>query len=45
VQVVPISGRWMIFYCVTLVRELNPQIQCSTIVEHWIPISTSTSQL
>jgi transposase InsO family protein len=44
VQVVPISGRWMIFYCATLVRELDPQIQCSTIVEHWIPISTSTSQ-
>jgi len=37
VQVVPSSGRWMIFYCATLVRELDPQIQCSTIVEHWIP--------
>jgi transposase InsO family protein len=45
VQVVPSSGRWMIFYCATLVRELDPQIQCSTIVEHWIPSSTSTSQL
>jgi len=37
VQVVPVHGRWMIFYCATLVRELDPQIQCSTIVEHWIP--------
>jgi hypothetical protein len=26
-----------IFYCVTLVRELDPQIPCSTIVKHWIP--------
>ena len=41
VHVVPAGGRWMIFYCATLVRELDPQIQCSTIVEHWIPGSTS----
>jgi transposase InsO family protein len=40
VHVVPVSGRWMIFYCATLVRELDPQIQRSTIVEHWIPDST-----
>ena len=40
VQVVPASGRWMIFYCATLVRELDPQIQCSTVVEHWIPDSS-----
>ncbi len=40
VCVVPISGRWMVFYCATLVRELDPQIQCSTIVEHWITHST-----
>jgi len=42
VQVVPVCGRWMIFYCATLVRELDPQIQCSTIVEHWIPNSSPT---
>jgi len=45
VHVVPISGRWMIFYCATLVRELDPQIQCSTIVEHWIPDATPVFQL
>jgi transposase InsO family protein len=43
VHVVPVSGRWMIFYCATLVRELDAQIQCSTIVEHWIPDPTPTS--
>lgn len=37
VQVVPINGRWLIFYCATLVRELDPQSQRATIVEHWIP--------
>jgi transposase len=41
VQVVPASGRWMIFYSATLVRELDPQIQCWTVVERWIPDSTS----
>ena len=38
---VPASGRWLIFYCATLVRELDPQIQCSTVVEHWIPDAPS----
>ena len=37
VQVVATGQRWMIFYCATLVREIDPLIQCSTIVEHWIP--------
>ena len=45
VQVVPVHGRWMIFYCATLVRELDPRIQCSTIVEHWIPTPTPAPQL
>jgi transposase InsO family protein len=40
VQVVPLGGRWMIFYCTTLVRELDAQSQCATIVEHWLPDST-----
>jgi len=37
VQVVATGQRWMIFYYATLVREIDPLIQCSTIVEHWIP--------
>jgi transposase InsO family protein len=45
VHVVPVSGRCLIFYCATLVRELDPQIQCSTIVSHWIPDPTSHSKV
>ena len=37
VQLVPTGPRWMVFYCATLIREIDPRIQCSTIVEHWIP--------
>jgi hypothetical protein len=45
VHVVPVSERWLIFYCAMLVRELDPQIQCSTIVEHWIPAPTPPSKV
>jgi transposase InsO family protein len=37
VQVVAIEQRMMVFYCTTLIRELDPGIQRSTIVERWIP--------
>jgi hypothetical protein len=30
VHVVPAAGRWMIFYCAALVRELDPQIPDSS---------------
>ncbi len=36
VQLVTVGQRCMVFYCATLIRELDPRIQCSTIVEHWI---------
>jgi transposase InsO family protein len=36
VQIVATGERWMVFYCTTLIREIDPAIQCSTIVEHWI---------
>jgi len=37
VQVVPVGPRRMVFYCTTLMRELDPGIQRSTIVERWVP--------
>ncbi|MGH9510944.1 MAG: integrase core domain-containing protein [Terriglobales bacterium] len=43
VRVVRVQQRMMVFYCTTLIRELDPGIQRSTIVERWIPLS-STSQ-
>lgn len=36
VQIVPTSERWMVFYCTTLVREIDPASQRSTIVERWL---------
>jgi transposase InsO family protein len=36
VQVVRVDQRMMVFYCATLVRELDPTIQRSTIIERWI---------
>jgi len=40
VQVVSTGERWMVFYCTTLVREIDPGNQRSTIVERWLPISS-----
>ena len=36
VQIVTSAERWMVFYCTTLIREIDPAIQRSTIVERWI---------
>jgi transposase InsO family protein len=44
VRVVPVDQRMMVFYCTTLIRELDPGIQRSTIVERWIPNSGPTTQ-
>ena len=32
----PIENRLMVFFCSTLVREIDPSTQRSTIVERWI---------
>ena len=37
VQVVKVEGRMMVFYCTTLMRELDLGTQRSTIVERWVP--------
>lgn len=42
VQVVPVEGRMLVFYCTTLLRELDPGIQRSKIVERWIPKPSSS---
>jgi hypothetical protein len=45
VQVVPVAHRIMVFFCTTLVRELDPGIQRSKIVERWIPAPSSPPAL
>jgi hypothetical protein len=36
VMIQPIEDRFLVFYCSTLVREIDPSIPRATIVEHWI---------
>ena len=36
VLIQPVEQRFLIYYCNTLVREIDPSIQRSTIVERWI---------
>ncbi len=37
VQVMQLEQRLQVYYCTTLIREIDLGIQRSTIVEHWIP--------
>jgi len=39
VQLVRIEHRMLVFYCTTLIRELDSGNQRSTIVERWFPES------
>ena len=45
VQVVPVEERRMVFYCTTLMRELDPGTQRATIVARWIPDSPPNEKL
>ena len=36
VRIEPVEGSFLIYYCSTLIRELDPAIQRSTMVERWI---------
>jgi hypothetical protein len=38
VQVVKLGERMQVYYCSTLVREIDLAIQRSTMVERWIPL-------
>jgi transposase InsO family protein len=42
VQVVQVEQRMLVFYCATLIRELDPGIQRSKIIERWMPESNSS---
>jgi hypothetical protein len=35
VRLVKLDQRVLVYYCATLFREIDLQLQCSTIVEHW----------
>jgi len=37
VQVVNVEERMLVFYCATLIRELDLGTQRSTIIERWVP--------
>jgi hypothetical protein len=37
VQVMQLEERLQVYYCTTLIREIDLGIQCSTMVERWIP--------
>ena len=45
VQVIRVEQRMMVFYCSTLIRELDPGIQRSTIVERCIPTPNFSPQM
>lgn len=43
VQVVRVQPRILVFYCNTLIRELDAETQGSTIIERWVPGSSRTT--
>jgi Integrase core domain len=45
VQIVPVDHRMLVFYCNTLIRELDCETQRSTIVERWIPQSSTNNEM
>lgn len=45
VQVVPVEERLQVYYCTTLIREIDPKAQRTTLVQHWIPSSTLNTKL
>ncbi len=36
VRIQPLEQRYLVFFCSTLVPEIDPSNQCSTIVERWL---------
>jgi hypothetical protein len=45
VQVMRVEHRLLVFYCNTLIRELDPASQRSNIIERWLPGSSETPKV
>jgi len=45
VHIQPVERRLLVYYCSTLVREIDPSIQRSTIVERWIETPQSEPEM
>ncbi|HST09966.1 MAG TPA: hypothetical protein VLL05_06300 [Terriglobales bacterium] len=45
VQVVRMEHRMMVFFCTTLIRELDVETQRSTIIDRWLPTPSSVLPL
>jgi transposase InsO family protein len=45
VQIVPIEQRLMVFFCSTLVREIDLAVQRSTMVDRWTALPTTEQKL
>jgi transposase InsO family protein len=45
VQVMRVERRMLVFYCNTLVRELDPESQRSNIIERWLPGSSENTEV
>lgn len=41
VQILEVESRLQVYYCNTLIRELEPAIQRSTLIGRWLPISAT----
>lgn len=44
VEILPIEQRLMVYYCTTLIRELDPASQRSTIIQRWVPMSRTEEE-
>jgi Integrase core domain len=45
VRVVQVEQRFQVYYCATMVREVDPETQRSTIIGRWIPGSVEHTRL
>lgn len=45
VRVVQVEQRFQVYYCATLVREVDPQVRSSTVIERWIPAEVEDRRL
>ena len=45
VHLLPVERRLLVFFCSTLLREIDPAIQQSTIVDRWIANPPNSTEL